>query len=79
MDEGEDYMNLLMTVSPDVFSEMWEKQMESYDFLCVDHEMRFRHYLREKFGLEPRYHTDVTVHVDYSKPKSYWGFREMTV
>lgn len=63
-----------MTVSPDVFSEMKEKQLDLYDFICVDHDMAFRGWLREKFGINPASPTEFVVVVDYKKPLNYWSF-----
>lgn len=63
-----------MIVSPDIFAEMKEKQVELYDFICVDHDMEFRGWLRKKFGINSLSPTEFIVVVDYSKPLNYWNF-----
>lgn len=61
----------IMVVSPEIFSEMHYKYAELYDWLCVDHEIKYRAWLREKFGIESG---SFDVKVDYSLIGNDWNF-----
>lgn len=67
-----DQQDQVMIVSPDVFSEIHRKSVELYDFICVDHDIAFRGWLREKFGIESG--MSIRVVIDYTLPENSWGF-----